>query len=161
MYLASAKDEASLPRARGTPERIYEGNVYLYRYSGHFRETPSFTVTTNRTDRGILREHVNNTAVLRTWITADDWGYSATYILPDYDVDTVREIADAPHDWVRRTTSETEQRAAPPPAESLMAVQIRHYPITDRKFGAMIATVMVSRAVARSRHSSSRYPSQE
>ena len=122
--LAISTDDPAIPEAAPRPEREFDGAAYLYQDGRRFSETPKFVIPTTGRDRREMQSHVTNLALTRHWVTSESVNWTRVYIMPDYDVDIIREIAREPEGWVHEFARNPPESPERPPAEALMAVEI-------------------------------------
>lgn len=137
------------PHMAPAPEpvpRQYVGNAALYRYmaSEDGPIPPHFSTKALLQDRKHLKGHIRNTAAKRHWLRFKVSGQYDTigYVLPDYDIDIIRQITRAPYDWAQETQRHSQVYAPQPNPDDMMKITLhigRHQPHEGFLAGGIMA----------------------
>ena len=142
--------EPHLAPAGPTVQRQYAGNADLYRYSDSPNGPipPTFATYVITRDSSEMIRHLRNTAARRHWVKFDNGGYYRhSYILPDYDIEIVREIARNPYEWALKPEQQSSDYAPnPDPGDMMKAViLIRTYqPSSAFLAGTIVAAIFAT-----------------
>ena len=143
--------------ARMTPPtltlpHIYDGSAAAYRLRNGetLAEPPKFEVRLiNEKDKKTLRRHLDNLAAQRHWTAAGYAFRNLTYVVPDHDVEILRQLTRDPYEWARQPERESNSYLPQPSHNTLMPAQlvIQVYQpsfnfLMGAVFSAMIATLL-------------------
>ena len=143
VYLKQTKPQATIAKPENRVEPSYAGNATSYRVVPASQITPVFKAKLNREDWPRLVEHLDNVAAQRHWAPRVQGYRYREYVLPDHDVELLREIASQPHDWAARNRSYETTYAPTPEPGRLMVAGLRHE-LTQKREGPFTGAVMGS-----------------
>ena len=145
VMLGRTAPQATLPPPGPAPERTYDNKAYLFQDGRRFSEVPYFRIETNVPDQELLHGHLINLAIVRHWVMEEtDYWTRPRFVMPDYDVAIIRELARDPDGWLAGHLAHPPGIPDLPPKSSLMAVDVAIVaPVDAARAGWMAGSILL------------------